>query len=74
MTAVHTAQELVDAMAGSARDIEIRAQLDLRTMPLKGIPGNADKVAGYNVKDAGYEETDVAFIRWPTRTIRVRAC
>ena len=69
ITAVHTAQELVDAMANSARDIEIRAHLDLRTIPLQANPG-------FPFRDADYEvvATDLAFIRWPTRSVRVRFC
>ena len=73
ITAVHTAQELVDAMAGRARDIEIRAHLDLRTMPLQA--GAAPINVFSNADDQiVHRPTDLAFIRWPTRTMRVRFC
>ena len=68
VVAIHTLAELQAAIVERKRDIEIRTHLDLRDLPLKSNP--------YTVPEAIRDEermpgTDLAFLSWPTRSIRV---
>lgn len=71
ITSVHTPEELQRALSAGvlAQDIEIRAHLDLRTLPLQHNPylwGGNDR--------AGKPATSshIAYLSAPTRSIRVR--
>lgn len=69
---VYKLEDLVAAIDNQKRDIEIRSHLDLRKMPLKLHPGprflDGDDLAESKASSAG---SDLAFLSWPTRSIRV---
>eukprot|EP00892_Ulva_mutabilis_P008121 jgi/Ulvmu1/5681/UM024_0028.1 len=58
---VYNLTDLQDAFSRNARDIEIRSHLDLRKLPLSENPYNL------NIDGVG---TDLAFLSWPTRSVR----
>eukprot|EP00892_Ulva_mutabilis_P008118 jgi/Ulvmu1/5679/UM024_0026.1 len=62
---VYNLPDLWDALSRNARDIEIRSHLDLRNLPLRANPH--DEYLDYTSGQLG---TDLAFLSWPTRSLR----
>lgn len=81
IAAVYTAAQLQRALHSGVRDIEIRAHLDLRPLPLTAPPpdtaaaNDAITEYGYDYIYGGTENADLQLghVRSSTRSIRVRA-
>lgn len=71
VTVVNSPAELQAAIADGKRDIEIHSHLDLRNLPLKHNP-NTRASPFSRGPDRKVINTDLAFLSWPTRSIRVR--
>ena len=69
VTAVHTTAELMVAFFRRRRDIEIRSHLDLRSLPLT--PHELWRPIGVGSGGQLPVDRDIAFLRSPTRSIRV---
>ena len=67
---VYNLPDLQAAIADRKRDIEIRSHLDLRNLPLKQNPKVGPDIDPFPSRTP--INTDLAFLSWPTRSIRVR--
>ena len=69
VTAVYTTADLMVAFFRRSRDIEIRSHLDLRNLPLT--PHELWRPVGVRSGGQLPVDRDIAFLRSPTRSIRV---
>ena len=70
VTAVYTTADLITAFFHRSQDIEIRSHLDLRSLPLR--PHELWRPVGVGSGGQLPVDRDIAFLRSPTRSIRVR--